>query len=242
MNRFHKTEHGTRRKYITKNDIIYQIDVSNELWESVSSTKITNHIRYWSKYPDTTLKYGTSKPVESIPNYQEHTCTICDKKYKTRKGLLKHIKTKHSDPKKNISSLEITTQNQENYKDNKDNIRSIVTDDIFDISEYEDVKPGDKIGFVYCFSCESMPGIYKVGMTSRDVEKRLSDANKSSTWKPPNKYTHIMSKRVCNPYKKEKLIHKLLDDSRVNKKREFFKIDYDKLKCLFALLTEANTE
>ena len=50
-----------------------------------------------------------------------------------------------------------------------------------------------------------------------------------------------MSKRVCNPYKKEKLIHTLLGDYRVNNKREFFKIDEFKLKCLFALLSEVST-
>jgi len=241
MNRFHKTEYGTRRKYVNIKDAIFQIDVSNELWDSMSSSKITDHIRYWSSHPNTPLKYGTMTPVDSIPDYQEHKCTICNKKYKTRKGLLKHISSLHStlneSPTETPQTPEVTTQNIKHQT-----ISQINNIQVFDTTEYETIGPSDEVGYVYCFSCESMPGIYKIGMTSRDVEKRLSDANKSGTWKPPSKYTHIMSKRVCNPYKKEKLIHNLLGDHRVNNKREFFKIDEFKLKCLFALLPEASTD
>jgi hypothetical protein len=125
MNRFHKTEYGTRRKYIKIKDNIYQIDVSNELWESMPSSKITDHIRYWSSHPDTPLKYGTATPIDSIPDHQDHTCSICDKKYKTRKGLLKHISSLHSTPEEPLtetpSTPEVTTQNIEHQTINQTN-------------------------------------------------------------------------------------------------------------------------
>lgn len=83
-----------------------------------------------------------------------------------------------------------------------------------------------------------MPGTYKIGMTTCDVESRLAQANRRSTWQLPNNYTQLLSKRVNNPRVKEQLIHKVLDEYRVSPKREFFKVPLTKIKYMFALLTE----
>jgi hypothetical protein len=96
MNRFHKTEINTYRKYITIGDIHYSIDVPCEIWDTVKHSKISDHIRYWKRNPHINIKYGTATKIHSIPERCEHTCVTCKKKYKTRTGLLKHMKTHHN--------------------------------------------------------------------------------------------------------------------------------------------------
>ena len=97
-----------------------------------------------------------------------------------------------------------------------------------------DPKP---FGYLYCFSNESMAGILKIGMTKRTPEERLKEANKSDTWKPPSDYEVLSAVKCYEPAKKEKLIHKLLDEYRVNKDREFFKVDEEKVKLIFEMLS-----
>ena len=248
MGRFSMSAGGTYDKYEKIGDVLYKISIPQGVWNSLQRQRIYKNVYYWisqkriGKSP--VLKYGSACIVDRTSLTSPFECTQCNKKYKTRSGFIKHVKRHHpveEAPTETPPAPEVTAQNTE-YQ--TINIRQNVSiqEGTYDTTEYETVDPSDEVGYVYCFSCESMPGIYKIGMTSRDVEKRLSDANKSSTWKPPSKYTHVMSKRVCNPYQKEKLIHNLLGDYRVNKKREFFKIDEFKLKCLFTLLPEASTD
>lgn len=59
-------------------------------------------------------------------------------------------------------------------------------------------------GYLYCFSNPSMPGILKIGMTTRKPEDRLCEANTSNTWKPPMPYSIEMSVHVKDPHTKEK--------------------------------------
>jgi len=39
-------------------------------------------------------------------------------------------------------------------------------------------------GWVYAFYSRSMPGLVKIGMTTRSPEIRLAEANKGDTWRP----------------------------------------------------------
>lgn len=96
-----------------------------------------------------------------------------------------------------------------------------------------DPKP---FGYVYCFSNESMEGIFKIGTTKRTPEERLKEANKSDTFKPPTDYKLLYYAKCYDSEKKEKLIHKLLEEYRVNKKKEFFKCDKEKIKIIFDIL------
>jgi len=124
---------------------------------------------------------------------------MCNKKYNSRSGLLRHIKKYHSEETSEANERTTSTQTESD------------TPSLPETDEYEAIDPSEPIGYVYCFQCESMPGIYKIGMTTRNVEDRLADANKPSTWKIPDDYKHILSKRVHNPYKKEQLIHNTLE-------------------------------
>lgn len=89
-------------------------------------------------------------------------------------------------------------------------------------------------GYVYCFSNEHMPGIYKVGFTDRTPDKRLSEAN-TDTWSMPV-WKMEFAMKINNPEKKEKIIHKYLGDKRITQRREFFKVDLDKIRDLFELM------
>ena len=90
-------------------------------------------------------------------------------------------------------------------------------------------------GYIYCFGNKSMAGIYKIGMTEKTPEHRLSDANSSDTWRPPTLYTIEFAKRVSNPREKESIIHNILKHSRINSKREFFNESIERIRLIFDL-------
>ena len=94
------------------------------------------------------------------------------------------------------------------------------------------------VGYIYCFSNESMPGILKIGMTERTPEERLKEANNPDTWRPPTLYKIEIAKKVTNPLEKEKAIHNILDKFkvRINPKREFFRITIEDIKMFFNLM------
>jgi len=94
------------------------------------------------------------------------------------------------------------------------------------------------MGYVYCFSNKSMPGIYKIGMTERDPTERLKEANKTDTWKPPHPYVLEFAKRVDDPKTKEGSIHRIFEDLgfRPNVKREFFNVPLETAKEIFKLI------
>jgi hypothetical protein len=93
-------------------------------------------------------------------------------------------------------------------------------------------------GYIYCFSNVSMPNILKVGMTERDPDTRLYEANICDTWRPPTPYNIVIAKKVINPKQKEYTLHKILSKyaERINPKREFFRISIEDLKTLFDLI------
>ena len=95
-----------------------------------------------------------------------------------------------------------------------------------------------KVGYLYCFSNECMPGLLKCGMTDRTPDERLKEANSSNTWKPPKSYKLEFAKKVNNPRDKEKALHYLLAKytERPNPKREFFRITTEELLKFFDLI------
>jgi hypothetical protein len=91
-------------------------------------------------------------------------------------------------------------------------------------------------GYIYCLGNKCMPGIYKIGMTERTPEERLSEANKSDTFRPPTPYTIEFAKSVLNPRNKEYTIHTILKNTRINSEREFFNESLERIKLLFDLV------
>lgn len=85
-----------------------------------------------------------------------------------------------------------------------------------------------------------MPGLYKIGFTTRPMEERLQEANQPNTWLP-TPFLLEFAKFVVNPDQKEMIIHKILTKDRVNPKREFFRVELDQVKLLFDLMDTTQT-
>lgn len=97
-------------------------------------------------------------------------------------------------------------------------------------------------GYLYCFENESMPGLYKVGMTTREIKYRLQEANLTDTYKPPTPYILCLEKRVNDVRKAETFVHNYLESygTRVNKRREFFRVSLDTVRKAFELVEQEN--
>jgi len=88
--------------------------------------------------------------------------------------------------------------------------------------EVTDYDRKNTIGYVYCFSNESLPGIYKIGFTRRPIHYRLNEANKGGTWSVPTLFVADIVIKVNDPMYIEKCIHKDLKEYRLDSNREFF--------------------
>jgi hypothetical protein len=97
-------------------------------------------------------------------------------------------------------------------------------------------------GFLYCFSNESMPGLLKIGMTTRTPEERLAEANTTDTWRPPTPYKIEFAKFVNFSKFKEATVHRILYRERVHPCREFFRSTLKEIKLLFDLMDEVEIE
>lgn len=90
-------------------------------------------------------------------------------------------------------------------------------------------KTMEEVGFVYCFSNPSMPGIMKVGKTTRSPDARLSEANICDTWRPPTPYVIEFAKQVRDVAAKEKTLHALLTIERIHPRKEFFRVSAERV-------------
>ncbi len=78
-------------------------------------------------------------------------------------------------------------------------------------------------GWVYCLTNESMPGIVKIGMTTRPVDQRVRELSASTS--SPTPFNLRYSWPVNNPALVEAVLHRRLRSVRVNDRREFFAIE-----------------
>lgn len=85
-------------------------------------------------------------------------------------------------------------------------------------------KTNNSIGFVYVLSNPTLPGLVKVGLTTRLPEDRSLELFNTSVPTPFEVVFRIATSRPCDV---EKLAHDLLIEHRVNPKREFFKVSID---------------
>ncbi|MEI7177097.1 GIY-YIG nuclease family protein [Pectobacterium carotovorum] len=77
-------------------------------------------------------------------------------------------------------------------------------------------------GYIYVLGNESMPGIYKIGMTKHEPELRAKEI--SSTTGVPTPFSVIAAFHSRNPRADERMVHEAFDDCRVNQNREFFSL------------------
>ena len=89
-------------------------------------------------------------------------------------------------------------------------------------------------GYIYVLSNESMPGIVKIGATTRSAEARAAELYKSNT-SVPTPFEVEFSVYSTDVWGDEQLIHETLQGCRVNADREYFKIDvWDAVKVVTA--------
>ena len=79
-------------------------------------------------------------------------------------------------------------------------------------------------GFVYVLTNECMPGLVKIGRTSRCVEGRATELYQTGV-PLPFKVVHSVLSPDCVDL--ECMVHERMPDVRVSESREFFRIDED---------------
>jgi len=83
-------------------------------------------------------------------------------------------------------------------------------------------------GLLYVLTNEAMPELVKIGFTNgSDIEERMKQLYASTA--VPLPFECYFAAEVEKPEEKEKLLHQLFDDKRVNKKREFFKVEPERV-------------
>lgn len=82
-------------------------------------------------------------------------------------------------------------------------------------------------GYVYILSNPAMPGLVKIGKTTRSVEQRMEELYQTGV---PCRFGLNRSELFPDCHSAERDMHELFNESRVNPSREFFSADLDVLK------------
>ena len=76
-------------------------------------------------------------------------------------------------------------------------------------------------GFVYVLTNPAMPGLVKIGLTTRNVKQRIDELYTTGV---PHRFTCVYNRYVTDCSVLELALHRYFKRSRVNNDREFFKI------------------
>jgi hypothetical protein len=96
-------------------------------------------------------------------------------------------------------------------------------------------------GWMYCLSNKSLPGLYKIGCTETADKTPEDRAEELSTTGIPHAFEIEYKCLVSEPYKKERIVHELLEPYRENQRREFFRCDLTTVIKLFELMDNKAT-
>ena len=77
-------------------------------------------------------------------------------------------------------------------------------------------------GWVYILTNEAMPGLVKIGLTTRTPKERAAELSRATGVLLP--YVVAWARPVSDCAYVEKAVHRMLDDKRVNKDREGFRV------------------
>ena len=89
-------------------------------------------------------------------------------------------------------------------------------------------------GIVYLLKNEAMPGLVKIGKTTRnDPQLRVDELYNSSV---PVPFECVLAMRVDDPSSVELALHTAFGPQRVNLKREFFKIDAEQAVAILRIM------
>ena len=89
-------------------------------------------------------------------------------------------------------------------------------------------------GYLYCFSNKSYKNLYKINMTTQNIEEHLKDLNiKQSS---PENYKLELCIKIDDVEKKERIVQQILDEYRF--KNDLYEVSFSRVKSLFDLLKE----
>ena len=91
-----------------------------------------------------------------------------------------------------------------------------------------------KSGFVYAIANDAMPGLVKIGATTRDPMERLHEA-RACTWAPPS-FRLLAEAATGDAFGTERAIHALLAPRRADARREFFVMTHDEARTLLSFV------
>ncbi len=95
-------------------------------------------------------------------------------------------------------------------------------------------------GIVYLLINEAMPGLVKIGKTTReDPSPRMNELYSTGV---PVPFECTLAIRVKDPSKVEEELHKAFESNRINPKREFFHIDPEQPAAVLRLLINMGAE
>jgi hypothetical protein len=87
-------------------------------------------------------------------------------------------------------------------------------------------------GIIYILINEAMPGYTKIGKTTTSVEQRMRELDTTGI---PLPFECYYAARVADVNFAEKTIHDVFDDRRVRQRREYFKIDPERVRSALLL-------
>lgn len=85
------------------------------------------------------------------------------------------------------------------------------------------------MSFVYILTNEAMPGYIKIGITERDISKRISELDSTGV---PLPFRCYYAAEVDDHRRIEKALHTAFGDRRVRSSREFFTVDPYRVKAI----------
>lgn len=102
-----------------------------------------------------------------------------------------------------------------------------------------ETRKDESVGIVYALTNEAMPGLVKIGMTSRlEIAKRMKELYSSTG--VPLPFECVYACEVKDFEKAEKALHVAFAPDRINPNREFFKMDIKRVIAVLELLGPNN--
>ena len=100
------------------------------------------------------------------------------------------------------------------------------------------IKENNNVGIVYVLSNSVMPGLVKIGMTTRDtIDTRMKELY--STGVPvPFECEYACEVKASDCSKIEKALHKAFKPDRINENREFFSIKSEQAIAILELFDQ----
>lgn len=104
-----------------------------------------------------------------------------------------------------------------------------------------ETKKEENVGIVYALTNPAMPGLVKIGMTSRmEIAQRMKELYSSTG--VPLPFECVYACEVKDFAKAEKALHIAFAPDRINPNREFFKIDTERVIAILEILGPNNMQ